>query len=187
MDSIVEVFERTSVEVIPENPIMTAEQFLSNLKTTAIRKDSRYDNESLADWNRAQTTCAICGKTSQCENSHTVKKGRAGKSASQVYALPLCHSCHVEYETTSIEDYLIQHPNLFVIVTRNIERWADYFTNDEKLPPRKVAIRSAKKDNTVFKKIKNSAMEKCKLCFFKSLPTDEVRHYEACTKTEIKK
>ncbi len=173
--------------------MITTEQFSRQLKTATIRHGERYDNERLAEWNHAQTHCAICGDESKCDNSHTVKKGRGGAMASQVYALPLCRNCHQEYEDTAIEIYLANHPDLFEIVTRNIEKQFDYFTGAEKHERKSTKPRQPKKDNSIFKKARDprNKRETCKLCFRKSFPDDEVRHEATCpefqsqTTTEI--
>ncbi len=53
-----------------------------------------------------ERVCAIhgCG-VSPCDPSHTVKKGRGGNNAHDIWVLSLCRFHHTKYESMKVEDF----------------------------------------------------------------------------------
>lgn len=167
--------------------MISPEQFLGNLRTFPIRKEERFDESLIDDFIRAER-CGICGAHPPNTVSHIFGRGVAGNWASSIFKMPKCLPCHSDFQNLSTEEFERKHAvNIRALAMLWAEKIAQHLCNkireltgEQKSAPRKAKVQQPKKPNSVFKKIKNSDMEKCTQCLRKSLPSDTDRHFEGC-------
>jgi len=170
--------------------MIEVDEFLSTIRTFDIRKEARFDDSLIDDFIRGEK-CGICGVHPPSTVSHVFGKGRAGKNASSIFKMPKCIPCHRDWEYLSLEEFERKHAvHMKSLIVLWAEKIAAYLCNkireltgEEKIEPKKVKVKQPKKQDSIFKKARDprNPMEKCKTCLFKSLPTDEVRHFESCS------
>lgn len=74
------------------------------------------------------------------------------------------------------------NPDLPERTERNLERAFDFFIGSEKPEPKKATVKQPKKEHSIFRPSRDpmNKLQSCKGCGLKSLPSDEIRHYDSC-------
>lgn len=167
--------------------MITPEEFLGNMQFPNLA----FGEQFISDYYRAFVNTLPCSypkcENTPCDAHHTIHKS-AGKSAGDELTIPLCRSHHSKW--ISVDRFEHETGLKIADVIRSV--WQRFIRKVEEIvsaehPERRKpkvnqkSTRKQSKDNLIFKPIKNSKMQRCKRCLFKSEPTDEMRHFEHCS------
>lgn len=168
--------------------MITPEEFLGNTTFPSLN----FGEQFISDYYRAFVNTLPCSYP-KCENTpsdahHPIHKS-AGKSAGDELTIPLCRIHHSKW--ISVDRFERETGLKIADVIRSVWqrfiRKVEEIVSAEQPERRKPKMQQTKKPGFTFKKIKRSRMEKCPDCLFKSLPSDETRHFETCEHSQTAK
>jgi hypothetical protein len=126
--------------------------------------------------------CSYPNCKNEPSDAHHVQHKSAGKSAGDEITIPLCRLHHSKW--VSIQKFEqetgLKIGNVIRSVWQRFIRSMEILLDEEQAEPRKAKLYQLKKQDSPFKKVKGTKLEKCKTCSFKAFPTDEIRHYDYC-------